>query len=57
MPSTASVSRLEALKTRHSALSHKIELEQGKPGSNDWYLRALKRQKLHLKEEIEGIAE
>jgi len=56
MPQTASVSRLEALKTRHTALSHKIEIEQGKPGSSDWYLSALKRQRLHLKEEIEGIA-
>ena len=54
---SASVSaRLEALKARHMALSHKIESEQTRPGSSDWYLRALKQQKLHLKEEIEEFA-
>jgi len=54
--SHASAARLEALKSRHSALSNKIEIEQRRPGSSDWYLRALKRQKLFLKEEIEEIA-
>jgi len=54
--SHASAARLEALKSRHSALSNKIELEQRRPGSSDWYLRALKQQKLHLKEVIEGIS-
>ena len=60
MPQThasASVAaHLEALKARHMALSNKIESEQTRPGSNDWYLRSLKTQKLHLKEEIEQIA-
>lgn len=49
--------RLDALKTRHEALSHKIDEEQRRPGTSDWYLRALKQQKLHLKEEIEGITD
>ncbi len=47
--------RLEALNARHIALSNKIEQEQSRPGSSDYILRALKRQKLHLKEQIEGI--
>jgi len=51
----ALLARVEALKARHTALSNKIELEQNRPGSSDWYLRALKQQKLHLKEEIEGL--
>lgn len=55
MPST-NAARLEALQARHEALSHKIELEQSRPGTSDWYLKALKRQKLHLKEQIEGIS-
>lgn len=55
MPNT-SAPRLEALQARHRALSHKIEIEQSRPGSSDWYLKALKRQKLHLKEQIEGIS-
>ena len=58
MPTSAnSVSRLDALKSRHSALSHKIDIEQGRPGASDWIIRAMKRQRLHLKEQIEGISE
>ena len=53
--SSAVSARLEALQSRHEALSHKIDMEQRRPGTSDWYLRALKQQKLHLKEEIEGI--
>lgn len=53
---TAVIARLEALKARHTALSNKIEMEQNRPGTSDWYLRALKQQKLHLKEEIEQIS-
>lgn len=47
---------LEGLQARHRAISQKIETEQSRPGSSDWYLRALKRQKLRLKERIEGIS-
>lgn len=46
----------QALEARHNAISHKIEEEQVRPGASDWYLKALKRQKLHLKEQIEGIS-
>ncbi len=46
----------QALEARHAAISSKIELEQTRPGASDWYLKALKRQKLHLKEQIEGIS-
>jgi hypothetical protein len=57
MPTSASTSsRQDALKSRHAALTNKIELEQGRPGASDWYLKALKRQRLHLKEQIEGIS-
>lgn len=55
--SVPAAARLEALRARHAALSHKIEMEQNRPGTSDWYLKALKQQKLHLKEEIEGIVE
>ncbi len=54
MPS--STSRLESLQARHRALSRQIEFEQGRPGSSDWLLSSLKRQRLHVKEQIEGIA-
>jgi hypothetical protein len=54
MPSTSSA-RLDALQARHEAISHKIEMEQNSPGASDWYITSLKRQRLHLKEQIEGI--
>ena len=47
---------LTALQARHKALSVKIEQEQTRPGGSDYLLRLLKRQKLHVKEQIEGIA-
>lgn len=56
MPSAPPTSRRDALVSRHSAITHKIELEQGRPGASDWYLKALKRQRLYLKEQIEGIS-
>ncbi len=55
MPSS-SASRVQALQARHAALSHKIELEQSRPGSSDWFLKSLKRQKLRLKEQIESVS-
>ncbi len=50
----SSPSRIEALKVRHHKLSKKIETEQNSFVMNDQEI-ALKREKLHLKEQIEGI--
>lgn len=47
--------RVQALLARHNALSKMIEKEQSSPSSNDTTLRQLKREKLHLKDELEGI--
>jgi len=60
MPLHASVAssspeRIEALKTKHYKLSKKIETEQKRFLMNDQEIALLKREKLHLKEEIEGI--
>jgi len=52
---SAHSAHIEALQDRHSALSMKIEREQGRPYISEWYLRELKRQKLRLKDEIEGV--
>lgn len=52
-----SSARLDALHQRHAAIASKIEQEQSRPGSSDYLLRLLKQQKLHLKEQIEGIVE
>lgn len=43
---------LEQLKAKHRALSDRIEIEQRSPASDDLQIRALKRQKLQIKEEI-----
>ena len=54
MPTSAS--HIQALQARHARLSQKIEMEQSKPGSSDWFIKSLKRQRLHVKEQIEGIS-
>lgn len=47
--------RLEALHKKHQHLSHKIESEQRSYILNDGEIKALKLEKLRVKEEIEGI--
>lgn len=54
---SAQKSRLEALRQRHAVLSNKVEEAHKSPSTTDFYLRQLKKQKLSLKEEIEGIRE
>lgn len=43
---------LEELEQRHRSLEQKIEEERTHPGSSDFHITALKRQKLQLKDEI-----
>lgn len=52
---TSPATRIEALRHKHALLKHRIEIMQGMPSTTDFYLRQLKKQKLMLKEEIEGI--
>lgn len=47
--------RLEALRQKHAVLKSRIEEAQNIPSTTDFYLRQLKKQKLLLKEQIEGI--
>ncbi len=47
--------RLDALKKRHSILSSRIEEARKNPSINDFFVQQLKKQKLVLKDEIEGI--
>ncbi len=47
--------RVEALKAKHKNLSDKIELEQRRPFISEHILAELKREKLKIKEKIEGI--
>lgn len=49
-------SHLSELRKKHEVLSQKIESEQRAPGSDALQLTELKRQKLHIKDEIERIS-
>lgn len=49
-------SHLVELRKKHEFLSEKIETEQRSPGSDDLSIIELKKEKLHLKEEIERIS-
>ena len=49
-------SHLAELRKKHETLSEKIAAEQRSPGSDDLRIIELKKEKLHLKEEIERIS-
>lgn len=49
-------SHLEELKRKHEALSVKVEEEQRAPGSSDFDIAEMKKEKLRLKEEIERLS-
>ena len=48
-------SRIRELGSRHENLDRTIQEETNRPGSDATRLRELTRQKLRLKEEIEGL--
>ncbi len=45
-------SHVEELRKKHRALSEEVEEAQRAPGSDDLAIATLKKQKLHIKEEI-----
>ncbi|WP_204115694.1 YdcH family protein [Shimia biformata] len=47
---------LEELKRKHEVLSKQVEDEQRAPGSSDFQIADLKKQKLRIKEEIERLS-
>tara|TARA_Y100001001_G_C7985079_1_gene300865 strand:- start:469 stop:678 length:210 start_codon:yes stop_codon:yes gene_type:complete len=47
--------RVEALRRKHMMISRQIETESKNPYVNERYVKMLKRQKLMLKEMIEGV--
>ena len=53
---TAPLSRLESLRKKHLLYKRQIKEAQRSPGA-EFYLKQLKKQKLLVKEEIEGIRE
>ena len=51
----APLSRLEALRRKHAMYKTQIKEAQKSPATASFYLTQLKKQKLQVKEEIEGI--
>jgi hypothetical protein len=47
--------RLETLKKKHAALDDHIAKQQRDPSTTDFYIKQLKRQKLLLKDQMEGL--
>lgn len=47
---------LDQLRQKHEALKVKIKEEERHPGANDLEIRAMKREKLHLKEAIQRLS-
>ena len=50
-------SRIDALKAKHAILASRLDRAQKQPGSADFYIKQLKKQKLLLKDKIEGMQE
>jgi hypothetical protein len=48
-------SRIESLKSRHASLEKSIAEEDGRPRPDADVLMRMKREKLHLKEEMERL--
>ena len=53
----AQQSRLQALRNKHANLSSRVKEAQSSPGIPDDVIKLLKKQKLMIKEQIEGIRE
>lgn len=49
-------SHVEELRKKHQVLSETVEREQRSPGSSDMQIKAMKREKLRLKEEISRLS-
>ena len=48
---------LDQLREKHEALKIRIKDEERRPGVDHIHIKTLKRQKLHLKEEIQKLSE
>ena len=49
-------SHLQELKRKHENLSEAVEVAQRSPGTDDLEISRLKKEKLHLKEEIARLS-
>lgn len=48
-------SHVEELRKKHQVLSETVEREQRSPAADDLHIKAMKREKLRLKEEISRL--
>lgn len=48
----STTSHIEALRAKHATLSKQVEAAQRAPGSSNTEISRMKKEKLHLKEEI-----
>jgi hypothetical protein len=55
MASTAVLSHLHALQTKHAGLEARLRDEMARPVPDTATIQSLKKQKLRLKEEIAGV--
>ncbi len=53
--SLAENARLSALKSEHASLENKIQEELGRPLPDDNLVHTLKKQKLHIKDELASL--
>lgn len=53
--SLAEDARLSALKSEHATLEDRIEEEMGRPLPDDNLVHSLKKQKLHIKDELASL--
>ena len=49
-------SHLDQLRQKHEALKIRIREEERRPAVDQFEIRAMKREKLHIKEEIERLS-
>lgn len=49
-------SHIEELRRKHASLSEKVEAAQRSPGVDDLTIAQMKKEKLHLKEEITRLS-
>lgn len=47
--------RLESLRVKHSSISDMLEKEERRPAADDYYIQQLKKQKLYLKDLMQGL--
>ena len=52
---SAYISRIQALRNKHAVLSVRVDEEQRRLSTTDFYLKQLKKQKYLLKQEIEEL--